>query len=104
MSTVSEIIDSMQARFDAEAAAGMDEVFQFDLADTDSWHLVIKDGTCNMVDGPHDDPSVTLTMDSATMQSIMAGKMNGMQAFMTGKLRAAGNMMLATKLNDLFPL
>ena len=104
MGTVSEIIDSMKARFNAEAAAGMDEVFQFDLDDADSWHLVIKDGTCNMVDGSHDDPSVTLTMDSATMQAVMSGKMDGMQAFMMGKLRAEGNMMLATKLNALFPL
>ena len=104
MGTVSEIIDSMKVRFNAEAAAGMDEVFQFDLDDADSWHLVIKDGTCNMVDGSHDDPSVTLTMDSATMQAVMSGKMDGMQAFMMGKLRAEGNMMLATKLNALFPL
>ena len=104
MSTVNDIIDSMKARFNAEAAAGMDEVFQFDLDDADSWHLVIKDGTCNMVDGTHDDPSVTLTMDMATMEAVMSGKMEGMQAFMMGKLRAEGNMMLATKLNALFPL
>ena len=57
-----------------------------------------------MVDGSHDDLSVTLTMDSATMQAVMSGKMEGMQAFMMGKLRAEGNMMLATKLNALFPL
>lgn len=104
MSTANEIIDSMKARFDAEAATGMDEVFQFDLDDAESWHLVIKDGTCNMIDGSHDDPSVTLTMDIATMQAVMSGKMEGMQAFMTGKLRAEGNMMLATKLTALFPL
>ena len=104
MGTVSEIIDSMKARFNAEAAAGMDEVFQFDLDDADSWHLIIKDGTCNMVDGTHDDPSVTLTMDIATMETVMSGKMEGMQAFMMGKLRAEGNMMLATKLSALFPL
>ena len=104
MSTVNDIIDSMKARVNAEAAAGMDEVFQFDLDDADSWHLVIKDGTCNMVDGTHDDPSVTLTMDMATMEAVMSGKMEGMQAFMMGKLRAEGNMMLATKLSALFPL
>lgn len=104
MSTVNDIIDSMKARFNADAAAGMDEVFQFDLDDADSWHLIIKDGTCNMVDGTHDDPSVTLTMDMATMEAVMSGKMEGMQAFMMGKLRAEGNMMLATKLTALFPL
>lgn len=104
MSTVSEIIDSMQARFNAEAANGMDEVFQFDLEDANSWHLVVKNGTCKMIDGVCDDPSVTLIMDTATMQDIISGKMDGMQAFMTGKLRAEGNMMLATKLHALFPL
>ena len=104
MSTVNDIIDSMKARFNADAAAGMDEVFQFDLDDADSWHLIIKDGTCNMVDGTHDDPSVTLTMDMATMEAVMSGKMEGMQAFMMGKLRAEGNMMLATKPTALFPL
>lgn len=104
MSTVSEIIDSMQARFNAEAANEMDEVFQFDLEDANSWHLVVKNGTCEMIDGVHDDPSVTLIMDTTTMQAIISGKMDGMQAFMTGKLRAEGNMMLATRLQSLFPL
>ncbi len=104
MSTVSEIIDSMQARFNAEAANDMDEVFQFDLEDANSWHLVVKNGTCEMIDGVHDDPSVTLIMDTTTMQAIISGKMDGMQAFMTGKLRAEGNMMLATRLQSLFPL
>ena len=37
------------------------------------------------------------------MVGVMSGEMDGMQAFMMGKLRAEGNMMLATKLNVLFP-
>jgi putative sterol carrier protein len=33
----------------------------------------------------------------------MSGDINGMTAFMTGKLKATGNVMLATKLTSLFP-
>ena len=103
MSTVADIISSMEARFNADAASGMDEVFQFVIEDDESYHLIISDDTFKIVKGNHDDPSVTLIMDSETMVGVMSGEMDGMQAFMQGKLRAEGNMMLATKLNALFP-
>ncbi|MGB1272078.1 MAG: SCP2 sterol-binding domain-containing protein, partial [Endozoicomonas sp.] len=89
--------------FNADAAAGLDEVFQFDIEDGETYHLVIKGDAFDIVEGAHDDPSVTLIMDSDTMVGVMSGEMDGMQAFMMGKLRAEGNMMLATKLSELFP-
>jgi len=33
----------------------------------------------------------------------MDGSTDGMQAFMAGQLRAEGDMMLATKLGEIFP-
>jgi Putative sterol carrier protein len=42
-------------------------------------------------------------MDSATLAGIASGETDGMQAFMGGKLRAEGDMMLAMKLSELFP-
>ncbi len=103
MSSVADVIASMEARFNADAASGMEEVFQFVIEDDESYYLVVSDDSFNIVKGTHDDPSVTLIMDSETMVGVMSGEMDGMQAFMMGKLRAEGNMMLATKLNALFP-
>ena len=37
------------------------------------------------------------------MKGIVDGSTDGMQAFMGGKLRAEGDMMLAMKLSELFP-
>jgi putative sterol carrier protein len=33
----------------------------------------------------------------------MSGETSGMSAFMTGRLKATGDVMLAAKLNSLFP-
>ena len=37
-------------------------------------------------------------------QTIATGETDGMQAFMGGKLRTEGDMMLAMKLSELFPV
>ncbi len=42
-------------------------------------------------------------MDGETLEGIVSGETDGMQAFMGGKLRAEGDMMLAMKLSELFP-
>ena len=43
-------------------------------------------------------------MDTDTLGEIAEGELNGMQAFMAGRLRTEGDMMLATKLSDLFSI
>ncbi|KAG9005856.1 hypothetical protein FRB95_001024 [Tulasnella sp. JGI-2019a] len=46
---------------------------------------------------------VTLIMD-ATFIEIASGKLGGQKAFMTGKLKTKGNMMLATKLEGVLKI
>lgn len=100
--SVKNVFEQLKSNFNADAAEGLDLVFQFNIEDDDNYHLVIKDGSCELVEGEHDDPSVTLIMNSETLQGIVSGETDGMQAFMAGQLRAEGDMMLATKLGELF--
>ncbi|RMF16709.1 MAG: SCP-2 family sterol carrier protein [Gammaproteobacteria bacterium] len=99
---VAQIFEKLKDNFNADAAAGLDLVFQFNIEDADNYYLVVKDGTCELGAGDHDDPSVTLIMSSETLQGIVNGETDGMQAFMAGQLRAEGDMMLAMKLGELF--
>ncbi|MFE8069778.1 SCP2 sterol-binding domain-containing protein [Marinobacteraceae bacterium S3BR75-40.1] len=100
--SVKNVFEQLKGNFNPEAAEGLDLVFQFNIEDGDDYHLIINDGSCDLVEGEHDDPSVTLIMNSETLQGIVSGETDGMQAFMAGQLRAEGDMMLATKLGELF--
>lgn len=102
MTSVAEIVQSMKSKFNGQAAAGLDLVFQFNVEDGDNFYVVVKDGTCEVTNGDNPNANVTLIMDSATFASVMSGETDGMQAFMSGKLRTEGDMMLAMKLNELF--
>lgn len=104
MSSTAEIIKTLTSKFNASAAAGLDLVFQFNIEDAENYSLTVKDGTCDVQAGENANANVTLIMDSETFKGIATGETDGMQAFMGGKLRAEGDMMLAMKLSELFPV
>ena len=101
--SVASTFETLKNNFNADAAAGLDLVFQFNIEDGDTHHLIVKDGTCSVAAGENDDANVTLIMNTDTFAGIASGETDGMQAFMSGQLRVEGDMMLATKLGELFP-
>ncbi|MCO4786066.1 SCP-2 sterol transfer family protein [Marinomonas gallaica] len=104
MSNAKEIFDTMLTRFDSDAASGLNAIFQFELDDADPYFVTIDEGTAVYEQGEHDDATVTLSMDTDTLEEVMSGELDGMQAFMQGKIRADGDIMLATKLTQIFPV
>ncbi|WP_221798538.1 SCP2 sterol-binding domain-containing protein [Oceanobacter mangrovi] len=103
MTSVSEIINTLNSRFDSDAADDLNAVFQFSIEDGDDYYITVKDGACEFGEGEHDDADVTLIMNTETLAGIATGETDGMQAFMSGQLRVEGDMMLATKIGELFP-
>ncbi len=103
MASVADIITTLNDRFDSDAAGDLNVTFQFEIEDGDNYSISVNDGSCSFSEGDHDDPDVTLVMNTETLKGIANGETDGMQAFMSGQLRVEGDMMLATRLGDLFP-
>ena len=101
-----EVFDKMPEVFNPNAAQGLDVVFQYEITGDGggNWNVVVKDGACQVAEGNHDSPTVTLTMSAETWLGIVNKQTNGMQAFMSGQLKASGDIMLAQRVEQLFPL
>jgi putative sterol carrier protein len=104
--TISDFIARMSAAFVPEKAAGLDATIQLKLtgAQPGEWFILIKDNTCAINPGTAAAPRLTVAADSADFIKIFSGQLDGMQAFMQGKIRVTGDMSLALKLLQLFKL
>ena len=75
-----------------------------DISDDDDFYVTIGNANCTGNIGNHDDPEITMSMDSETLTEIVSGELDGMAAFMGGRLQAEGDVMLGTRLSQLFKM
>jgi putative sterol carrier protein len=103
---VNEVFEKMPEVIKPSAASGLNVVYQFHITGDQAgdWNVVIKDSACQVSKGVHESPSVSLTMADVDWLAMCNGTLNGMTAFMTGKLKATGDIMAAQRIPNLFPL
>ena len=106
MPTVKELFQNMPASFQKGPAAGMNAVFQFDITGDGGgkWYAEIKNGELSVVEAEHASPNLTVTMAAKDYVEMATGKINGMVAFSTGKLKVKGDMLLAMKMPTIFKM
>jgi putative sterol carrier protein len=104
--SVEDVFEKMPQVFNADAATGLDLVFQFHISGDQAgdWNVSVREGSCKVEKGVHASPSVSLTMADVDWLAMCNGTLNGMTAFMTGKLRASGDIMAAQRIPSLFPM
>ncbi|MBN1771124.1 MAG: SCP2 sterol-binding domain-containing protein [Deltaproteobacteria bacterium] len=104
MTTVRAIFERMPETFVPEKAVGMNAVVQFDITGEGGglWHAAIVDGVLSVVEGRHPSPQLTLSASAPDYVAISTGKLKGQLAFMTGRLKASGNLALAMKMQAIF--
>lgn len=104
--TVEQLMEKMPGAFQPEKAQGVDAVIQFKFTGEEAgdWNATIRDGQVQVERGTHPAPKMTLTTDSADYVKIFTGELDGMQAFMQGKIKLAGDLNLAMKLMQMFKI
>ena len=104
LTDVKEVFSVMPEAFNTAAAQGLNAIFQLDITGEGggTWNVVIENGACQINEGTHESPNVTLTMSAETWLGIVNRELNGMEAFLSGKLKASGDIMLAQHIEQLF--
>jgi len=104
IATVAEVFEKMPTVFDAKAAGKADVVFQFAISGNGGgdWNAVIKEGTCTVAAGVHEKPTCTIKMAAGDFLDLMNGKLPGMKAYTSGKLKIGGDLMKSQLLEKVF--
>jgi putative sterol carrier protein len=102
--TVQGVFERMEGYFQADAAAGVDVVFQFSISGPGGgdWHVTVKDGACAVASGVHAKPTTTLRMSDEDFLQYVGGQLPAMQAYTSGRLKIEGDLMKSQLIERLF--
>jgi putative sterol carrier protein len=104
-SVLGSIFAGMAEAFLPAKAGGQSAVIQYDVTasgKTHTYQLNIANGKCEVVPGASGPARVTLNLSLPDFMRLVTGKLNGMQAFMAGKLKLQGDMMFAQVMQGWF--
>ena len=104
-----EIFRRFPTQFRADRAGDTNAVIHWHIGGRpdgvdDHFEVVVADGQCTISGAPAAEPSLTVTLGGAEFLQLLSGSANPMMLFMTGKLKAKGDLALAANLANLFDL
>jgi putative sterol carrier protein len=93
-----KVFAGMAESFSPAKAAGQEAVVQYEVSAPDGGHeyaMRIADGRCEIEKGRAESPRVTIRIGLADFLRLVTGNANGMQLFMTGKIKISGDLFFA---------
>jgi putative sterol carrier protein/uncharacterized OB-fold protein len=101
--TVDDIFGTMESRVNPDGVKGITANYGYIITGTGGgeWTVSVKDGVVKVLKGLHD-PAVTTTVSAKDWIAITIGKLDGMTAFTSGRLKVEGDMGLLTKATKFF--
>ena len=104
-----EVFNRMPTLFRADRAGNTQAVIHWNITGapgggSDTYETVIENGTCAVTGQPVREPKLAMTMDPVTFLKVVSGDGNPMMMFMTGKIKAKGDLGLAAQVAKLFDL
>jgi putative sterol carrier protein/uncharacterized OB-fold protein len=101
--TVAHIFSTMEQRVNPKGVAGVEANYGYVITGEGGgeWTVSVHDDAVKVREGLHD-PDVTTTVSAQDWIDITLGKLDGMTAFTTGRLKASGEMGLLMKAPKFF--
>ncbi|HEV2239175.1 MAG TPA: SCP2 sterol-binding domain-containing protein [Ktedonobacterales bacterium] len=94
LTSIPESFAGLQSQFKPEKAVGVNKTIQFNFTgrEAGTWALSVSGGAVQYHEGAADSPSTTVTVDSDDWLKILRRELDATMAFMSGKLKIAGDM------------
>ncbi len=101
--TVEDIFNTMESRVNPDGVKGVTANYGYVITGKGGgeWTVCVKDGQVKVLEGLHD-PDVTTTCSARDWIDITLGKLDGMTAFTSGRLKVEGDLGLLTKATKFF--
>jgi putative sterol carrier protein len=104
---LSQVFGRMPSLFRADRAGSTSAVIHWNITGrpdggTDTYEVAVENGTCTVSPTPERDPKLSLTMGPVEFLKIVSGNANPVMLFMSGKLKAKGDLGLAANIANLF--
>ncbi|MEU1013058.1 SCP2 sterol-binding domain-containing protein [Streptomyces sp. NPDC088810] len=100
-----DIFGNMPEAFRADRAKGQEATFQYLISTPDGvfpYFVEIAGGTCRTGRGRVESAKLTTTVGLPAFLKLLTGRLNGMQAFLGGKVKLSGNTLYAAKFEHWF--
>jgi hypothetical protein len=103
------VFGRMPTLFRPDRAGSTSAVIHWNVGDrpdggVDTYELVIANGACTLSPTPEHDPKLSLTLNAPDFLKVVTGTGNPVMMFMTGKLKAKGDLGLAANIANLFDI
>jgi putative sterol carrier protein len=104
--TIPELMESIPQYFVADRAEGVNANILFRLTGDQGgeWTVTIEDKQCKVSKGVVANPRLEFIADAQVCLDILTDKLDGMKAYLTGKIKLKGDIKLAMKITSFFRL
>jgi|GEM_PF-508245 len=102
--TCRQMTESLPHGFNAQAAVGVQALFQLNITGTDAFegYITMQGADCEYTDGHAEQHDILITADAKAWMDVLTGKHTAQRAFMMGLLKVRGNFQLLTKFDQAF--
>jgi putative sterol carrier protein len=101
--TIAELMSKIPAILARQTTSVPDLLAQFTFTgrEAGNWVVEVKNGAASVTQGTCPSPQVTLEADSDDCLKILSGELDALQAFLSGRIRAWGDVALMVKIVQL---
>ncbi|QSO52773.1 SCP2 sterol-binding domain-containing protein [Alicyclobacillus curvatus] len=87
---------------DPSRAGGLEAIYQFNLTGEDAavYQIILGEGRAEVQEGDQEAANCTLELAADDFKQMVEGNLNGTAAFMSGRLKVAGDLGLAMRLES----